>query len=1327
MPDLLKEKVTKSMNIATQNPSPGLVDTASVPAAPLVRSEFVYILLLVVASLLLALPFLLYGPLPNAHDGAEHLNFTRFFSEQFWSGDLYPRWLRDMNHGLGSPSYFVYPPLPAYVCVAIEPICRLLHLNAFNIAAWLSLLCSGLCAFLWLRTFAVKRTAFVCSVLYMAMPYHLAIDLYRRSALSECWAFAWMPLLLYFAARITAGKRRSYYGFAITFALLIFSHLISVAMFFWIPVVWAVLVSRPGMKIVVALRLGLAMVLGSALSAVYLLPALSNAKYMPASRFMFNNEGYRLSNQLVFLGKGLFAHFTHENFLQTISLTVAGMLVLCIAAGVVAALPRSGKPNVQVYFWSSVGCFSVAMMCKGSAAIWQHIPSLHEAIQYPWRFNAVLCIAVTALLALGLTSLSARTVRLKAAIAGVVIIIAGISLLVCGNILRFYALEKHNLVTDQTQLVNEHDGWFHAWVTPGTNQQAALAATEGPQVYVAEGTGYVRLTNWQPRLIDFDSNMPTGGWVRVSQFFYPTWQARAAGTALSIRPILPEGLLEVEVPAGSHHVQVEIPASRSEIAGRILSLLALLVCIPLAVIKPHQRRNKQANILPSRSPSEKLGQPLLLVAGMVFVPWLMCVLLFANIFSALVFVCYALLALAIGATIVSLLLRFESRMEHLFLAPALGITAMSSVGALWLRAGLPLRMVFALWVLLAIPGAVVLWSNRVGLKASRQRYGIALPVLSLLVALIYYLPAARNDAVMQQDGSFQWMYVDTQHFYAITADLKNSDGVPKSPGTTVAYLRYHFAPYVPAAVISRITGLSVGDSLVRVTRATSLWSLVIAVFALGSMLSLKATGRTSGGILCVAGFFFYGALLALFTNEVNSASPVSGAVLFVIPNINVLADGGPFSHLVLGHSMLHGMIAIASIVGVCLAGISDLRLHNFRLLVFALLPALAVPMNSVAGLYCLVALATLLIWSRPKEFQTWIAAAVMLFAFLGSWFSMGFHQSSDAAGVAIKHDFSGQWWTLLITFAVGLGIRAIGFQWVSWPIRNPMSALVVTSTLSLLGFSLLLHLGDDNERYGIYFLQCLFSIFAFSRIGPSIIHDGVKRDEIAASWLSITAKGLIVLFALGTLTGIVARLRHTHTDIPFLWPMLGASLFIAVVFALLARLIKSDNAFGEHASIGVFGLLALGFLAWIPPVMNFGLDRMKMYFELSSGEVQGLTRLRTLALPNQVFATNHHSVPSLAARPQRSYGYTALSEHPVLLEGYLDRGISSLPTFPDLLRNNDRIFTTSDPQTVRTITSTYNVKWLVAEPGTDIMLARPLPAWLVPQQDTGDLKIYRVD
>lgn len=54
----------------------------------------------------------LIGGVIEAHDVLFHFNWSKYFSQQFWSGELYPRWLLGMNSGLGSPSFFFYPPIP---------------------------------------------------------------------------------------------------------------------------------------------------------------------------------------------------------------------------------------------------------------------------------------------------------------------------------------------------------------------------------------------------------------------------------------------------------------------------------------------------------------------------------------------------------------------------------------------------------------------------------------------------------------------------------------------------------------------------------------------------------------------------------------------------------------------------------------------------------------------------------------------------------------------------------------------------------------------------------------------------------------------------------------------------------------------------------------------------------------------------------------------------------------------------------------------------------------------------------------------------------------
>ena len=107
--------------------------------------------------------------------------------------------------------------------------------------------------------------------------------------------------------------------------------------------------------------------------------------------------------------------------------------------------------------------------------------------------------------------------------------------------------------------------------------------------------------------------------------------------------------------------------------------------------------------------------------------------------------------------------------------------------------------------------------------------------------------------------------MDTQHFHAIAASIKNDGSPPKTPGTVTAELLYHFGPYAPAAAISRLDGLDLGDAVARVTRGASLWALVLSCFGLGTLLSLKATGRKFGGIMSVAGLFFYGSCCCPFS------------------------------------------------------------------------------------------------------------------------------------------------------------------------------------------------------------------------------------------------------------------------------------------------------------------------------------------------------------------------------------------------------------------------------------------------------------------------------
>jgi hypothetical protein len=390
------------------------------------------------------------------------------------------------------------------------------------------------------------------------------------------------------------------------------------------------------------------------------------------------------------------------------------------------------------------------------------------------------------------------------------------------------------------------------------------------------------------------------------------------------------------------------------------------------------------------------------------------------------------------------------------------------------------------------------------------------------------------------------------------------------------------------------------------------------------------------------------------------------------------------------------------------------------------LPALAVPTNSVASLYCIGAMGILLFWGRLGDVRSWLSIMLMSFLFLGAWAIMGYGRSTDAGHVLFNQQAGWQWWSLAVWFIVGLGFRIVGLSWISRSSKDPLSAMVLASVLGLLTFALLLHLRDENERYGIYFLQSILSIFAFSRLTSGCWH-GVERSRMISEWLTLSKRGMILFVAWASLNGIIAYKIRGDLQIGRLRIVLA--FLLLSFFVGISALMKRSSRFSMVASGVLMGVLMVGFLAWTTVWLRYGIGMVKTGVTYPPGEVRGLRRLGELMAPGERFATNKHTLgaESLAPPRERSYGYSALSERPVLLEGYLARGETFLPWFDTLLRDNDLLFTTTDPDTLRDIARKWQVRFLVARPGTDIALPRPLPSWLIEQQGCGELKIYRID
>ncbi|WP_204104383.1 MULTISPECIES: YfhO family protein [Spirulina sp. CCY15215] len=377
------------------------------------KTWFRHLLLIVAIALLFTLPSLFYGVF-DAHDVKVHLLWSNSFAEQFWQGELYPRWLFDANFGLGSPSFFFYPPFPYYISSLFHPIFFSDSSGWMALAAscCLALILSGINTYFWLREIAKEYAALMGAIAYMILPYHLTINLYLRFAYAEYWAFVWLPAILYFTVRFLKGIKLSLIGIILSYFLLSITHLLTFIIFAFVPIFYTIFLAKERIKM--ALFILLSLFLGLGLSAVYWIPAITMQENI-STHFLWKEEGFLYQNNFLFLLKQFpdRAHFW--NYLELLTLFVGAIAIIsCLSI----QYQNSSKNKQEIIYWISISFASILMMIPFSQFIWDKVTILQK-IQFPWRFHSLLTLSISAAIALVFSSLeldSLKNIR-KAAIA----------------------------------------------------------------------------------------------------------------------------------------------------------------------------------------------------------------------------------------------------------------------------------------------------------------------------------------------------------------------------------------------------------------------------------------------------------------------------------------------------------------------------------------------------------------------------------------------------------------------------------------------------------------------------------------------------------------------------------------------------------------------------------------------------------------------------------------------------------------------------------------------------------------------------------------------
>jgi hypothetical protein len=458
----------------------------------------------------------------------------------------------------------------------------------FAAAEYLCLFVSGLCAYVWIGTMASARISLIVAVMYMLLPYHLAVDFYRRGALAECWALAWLPLALYFTTQVVRRKRYAVAGLGIAYALLIVSHLISVLIASALPLLLVLTLAERGRRIRALATVAGGLALGVAISASYLVPALASAKYFPVSRLGYLSADSIRANLLA-MGPGLVTgHSLKSAFVQGVSISTIDTALFIALCGVIALINGPRSRRGLTLLWLAVCIVPLFLMSSASMKLWTSLHSLTGAVQFPWRFDIILCIAALPLAAFVLSDAS-RKARLRFASLAIVILFAATCLAGYGE-----AIKRYSLPPFPYNSINEADGWFDSWKPRGMNDASAMrASTDAPARFLA-GQGAASVLLWSPRHIEVQTDCNGCGPLVINQLYYPEWKAQLASglQPLSVGVALPQGLLEVQVPPGRQQVRLELPRGVAERAGNWVTFLGVFACAALCAFSYARGRQR---------------------------------------------------------------------------------------------------------------------------------------------------------------------------------------------------------------------------------------------------------------------------------------------------------------------------------------------------------------------------------------------------------------------------------------------------------------------------------------------------------------------------------------------------------------------------------------------------------------------------------------------------------------------------------------------------------------------------------------------------------------
>ncbi|MFQ5812733.1 MAG: hypothetical protein ACE5I2_06030, partial [Anaerolineae bacterium] len=537
------------------------------------------------------------------------------------SAGVFPaRWMPDAAYGLGYPFFNFYASLPYYIA-ALFKLWGLGFIWAIKLAQSLGFVAAAASMYLLARRlFDGEASAILAALAYTYAPYHLVNVYVRGDALSEFYAFAFYPLILWALLRLrdslSAGnialrQAQDIALVALAYGGLLLTHNVSALIFTAFMVLYILLTSnpqsptsnfqpptlRPGSGQASNLQLptskwlassALGLGLGLAISAWFWLPALLEGKY---AQLEHQTTGY-LNYSNHFRGLDLVQPSLLFDYAVVPGRTpfavglAQAVLALVGAAAIIAWWIKRRRPEAQSAFFLAALILATFLITPLSRPLWDNVPLL-PFVQFPWRFLSVQ--AFFASLVIGYLAQRLPRPRLLACVIGTVLLAASM----LGLKPEYLPIGEADITVERLMLYEHFTAnvgttirheYLPRWVVPRPyTSEALLRSDEKPPPLVMDGEVKAAELIWRKPAAEgwaLDVTSPQAS-LAFHTHYFPGWRAYVDGQPREVRPVENLGYIGLDLDQGEHHVVLRLEHTPLRALAEGLSLVAALVVIVL--------------------------------------------------------------------------------------------------------------------------------------------------------------------------------------------------------------------------------------------------------------------------------------------------------------------------------------------------------------------------------------------------------------------------------------------------------------------------------------------------------------------------------------------------------------------------------------------------------------------------------------------------------------------------------------------------------------------------------------------------------------------------